>query len=281
MKHKFFTKCKIGAFALGVAACLALAACGGEEYPNGNGFIEPEPGETQAEETGLEGRVDLVPVAGALANQLALPATGEEFAIIHTAFGEIHLRLFPEIAPLAVENFVTHARNGFFDGLTFHRVMDNFMVQGGCTFGNGTGGHSIWGTPFQDEFSTNLRHIHGAVSMANSGPHTNGSQFFIVNNSELDEAQIDHLREQLDNQDAELASGIYVRDLWAPEWIEHYIEFGGTPFLDFGHTVFGQVFYGMDAVEAMLSVPRLRDRQGQLSVPMEFIFIERIEIVTR
>ncbi|MCJ1286892.1 hypothetical protein MMC26_006238 [Xylographa opegraphella] len=101
-------------------------------------------------------------------------------AIMHTSYGDIHLRLFPEAAPKAVENFVTHARTGYYNNTIFHRVIRKFMIQGGDPLGDGTGGESIWGTEFADEFST-LRHDKAyTVSMANAGPNTNGSQFFIT-----------------------------------------------------------------------------------------------------
>ncbi|KAF3930847.1 hypothetical protein ABW19_dt0202799 [Dactylella cylindrospora] len=101
-------------------------------------------------------------------------------AIIHTTYGDIHIRLFPEAAPKAVENFVTHSKNGYYNGLIFHRVIPKFMIQTGDPFGDGTGGESIWGREFEDEFST-LRHDKPyTVSMANAGRNTNGSQFFIT-----------------------------------------------------------------------------------------------------
>ena len=101
-------------------------------------------------------------------------------AIIHTTYGDIHVRLFPDVAPKAVENFVTHARNGYYNNIIFHRVIRKFMIQTGDPLGDGTGGESIWGREFEDEFS-NLKHDHPyTVSMANAGPNTNGSQFFIT-----------------------------------------------------------------------------------------------------
>lgn len=101
-------------------------------------------------------------------------------AIIHTTYGDIHIRLFPDAAPKAVENFVTHAKNGYYNNTIFHRVIRKFMIQGGDPLGDGTGGESIWGHHFEDEFS-NLRHDKPyTVSMANAGPNSNGSQFFIT-----------------------------------------------------------------------------------------------------
>jgi peptidylprolyl isomerase domain and WD repeat-containing protein 1 len=101
-------------------------------------------------------------------------------AIIHTTYGDIQVRLFPDAAPKAVENFVTHAKNGYYNNTIFHRVIRKFMIQGGDPLGDGTGGESIWGRHFEDEFS-NLRHDKPyTVSMANAGPNSNGSQFFIT-----------------------------------------------------------------------------------------------------
>ncbi|OCB88921.1 peptidyl-prolyl cis-trans isomerase [Sanghuangporus baumii] len=102
-------------------------------------------------------------------------------ATIHTSEGDIHIRLFPEHAPKAVENFVGHARSGYYEGVIFHRVIPKFMIQTGDPLGDGTGGDSIWGKEFEDEFTTALRHDRPyTVSMANAGPNTNGSQFFIT-----------------------------------------------------------------------------------------------------
>jgi peptidylprolyl isomerase domain and WD repeat-containing protein 1 len=102
-------------------------------------------------------------------------------AIIETSMGEIHIKLFAKDCPKTVENFVTHARNGYYNNVLFHRVIKSFMIQTGDPDGNGTGGESIWGGEFEDEFSALLRHdLPFTVSMANHGPNTNGSQFFIT-----------------------------------------------------------------------------------------------------
>lgn len=99
-------------------------------------------------------------------------------ATMSTTKGDIKLKLFPDKAPLTVLNFVNLAKRGYYDGLAFHRVIPNFMVQGGCPLGTGTGGP---GYRFKDEFSPDLRHRKpGMLSMANAGPNTNGSQFFIT-----------------------------------------------------------------------------------------------------
>lgn len=101
--------------------------------------------------------------------------------VLETTQGEVEIELYPKEAPLAVANFVGHIENGFYNDLLFHRVIDGFMIQGGDPLGTGAGGESIWGKPFPDEFSKELRfNTEGLLAMANSGPMTNGSQFFIT-----------------------------------------------------------------------------------------------------
>ncbi|KAH7815323.1 putative peptidylprolyl isomerase domain and wd repeat-containing protein 1 [Monocercomonoides exilis] len=102
-------------------------------------------------------------------------------AILHTTLGDITVRLFGKECPKTVENFTVHARNGYYNNLTFHRVIKGFMMQGGDPSGDGTGGTSIWGKEFEDEFHPSLKHDKPfTLSMANAGPNTNGSQFFIT-----------------------------------------------------------------------------------------------------
>ncbi|MEX0380281.1 peptidylprolyl isomerase [Leuconostoc sp. MS02] len=105
-------------------------------------------------------------------------------AIFKTNQGEIQVKLFADITPKTVENFTTHAKNGYYDNGIFHRVIRDFMIQGGDPDGTGMGGQSIWGGNFEDEFSDELLNVRGALSMANAGPNTNGSQFFIVQTKE-------------------------------------------------------------------------------------------------
>ena len=105
-------------------------------------------------------------------------------ATFKTTLGDIQVKPFADLAPKTVENFVTHAKNGYYDNGIFHRVIKDFMVQGGDPNGTGMGGESIWGGSFEDEFSHKLRNVRWALSMANAGPNTNGSQFFIVQTEE-------------------------------------------------------------------------------------------------
>ena len=174
-------------------------------------------------------------------NQLDKPSAGEKTAVISTLLGDIRIRLFAEKAPKAVENFVTHAKNGYYNGLIFHRVIKDFMIQGGDPLGTGTGGESIWSEPFEDEFTPELHNLRGALSMANAGPNTNGSQFFIVQAKEVS----DDLIEQMEQASEEV---------FPTSVIDAYRENGGTPWLDFRHTVFGQVYEGMDTVDRIASV---------------------------
>jgi peptidylprolyl isomerase len=100
---------------------------------------------------------------------------------LQTTQGELVLELYEDVAPLAVENFTTHVKDGYYNGLTFHRIIKNFMIQGGDPTGTGAGGESIWKKPFKDEFKSGVVFDKaGVLAMANAGPKTNGSQFFIT-----------------------------------------------------------------------------------------------------
>jgi len=189
--------------------------------------------------------------------QLRQPKAGDIVAIMKTSMGDIKILLFPEEAPKAVENFVTHSKNGYYDNLTFHRVIDDFMIQGGDPKGDGTGGESIWGEPFEDEFSLNLLHYRGALSMANAGKDTNGSQFFIVQRDQITDGEVEAMRE----------AG-YPEDL-----IALFRQYGGTPGLNFMHTVFGQVYEGMDVVDRIAAV-----ETDEADKPLENVTIYTIEI---
>ncbi|MGM0608791.1 MAG: peptidylprolyl isomerase [Candidatus Muiribacteriota bacterium] len=174
-----------------------------------------------------------------LLNLLLIPIHASEEAeevILKTNMGEITLELYPKIAPKTVENFVTHVKNGYYDGIIFHRIIENFMIQGGDPTGTGRGGESIWDEHFEDEINAkglglskteiaekeaqgykyrddleSMNIVRGVIAMANAGPNTNGSQFFIVTRDKC-------------------------------EW------------LDGNHTVFGKVIDGMDIVDKIEKV---------------------------
>ena len=114
-------------------------------------------------------------------------------AIMHTNMGDITIQLYPEVAPKTVENFVTLAKKGYYNGLIFHRVIKDFMIQGGDPTGTGAGGESIYGAKFEDECSQELHNFRGALSMATAGPTTNASQCFIAQSSRAPTPTLDAL----------------------------------------------------------------------------------------
>lgn len=211
---------------------------------------------------------------------------GDTIATLHTNKGDIKVWFFPEYAPKAVENFTTHAKDGYYDGLTFHRVMEGFMIQGGDPNGDGTGGESIWGEPFGVERSFELRHFRGALCMAKGqSEYSIGSQFYIVQNpalSDEEKSQLEQLKGQQDevyyeNGDTKLTLG---ESLWPEKVIDEYINNGGTPALDMQYTVFGQVYEGMEVVDAIAKVEKTESANGEMSKPVEKLVINSVEIGT-
>ena len=183
-------------------------------------------------------------------------------AIIKTNRGDMSFELFPQYAPKAVENFTSHAKEGYYDGLIFHRVIKDFMIQGGDPTGTGMSGESIWGKPFEDEFSVDARNYYGSLSMANSGPNTNGSQFFIVQAKEVPS----HLLSQMEQIGAEGG--------FSKEVVDEYKKVGGTPWLDFHHTVFGKITDGADVLDDIANV-----KTGINDKPIYDVVIDSVEII--
>lgn len=198
-------------------------------------------------------------------NQLEKPKSGEEVVIMKTNHGDIKLRLFEDVAPKAVENFKTHAKDGYYDGVSFHRVMEGFMIQGGDPDGTGMGGESIWGKPFEDEFDVNYRNFRGALSMANAGPGTNGSQFFIVQAKEVPEEILGQMRELGEDKG------------YPDSVVDAYEKLGGTYHLDGKHTVFGQVYEGMDVVDEIAGVEVDANDKPRKPVLIEKMIVETIK----
>lgn len=228
--------------------------------------------------------------------QFEMPKKGDTIAVIKTNYGDITVRFFEKEAPKAVENFVTLAKDGYYDGVIFHRIIEDFMIQGGDPNGTGTGGTSCWGEPFENEIVEYLSPYRGALCMANSGvDNTNGSQFFIVTCDEVNVKKIETAIETVGDD-----MGV------ADRKIELYAEHGGAEWLDnqiskvyngayqatiSAHTVFGQVIEGMDVVDAMNEVEVYSeleytdayiDDPNQTEVlkdkPKEDVIIETIEI---
>ncbi|MCI1964871.1 MAG: peptidylprolyl isomerase [Oscillospiraceae bacterium] len=220
--------------------------------------------------------------------QMELPQTGEEIAVLTTSMGTVRIRLFPDAAPKAVENFKGLIQKGYYNNLTFHRVIQNFMIQTGDPNGDGTGGESLWEKEFADEFNGNFLNFRGALAMANSGKDTNGSQFFINQAPASVFPGWDNYQQayQVYQQDPEtflLQYGSNWIDMSkvTQEYRDAYAQYGGNPALDGyynvagqGYTVFGQAFEGMDVVDKIAAVPT--DDQDK---PTETVTIQKAEIV--
>ncbi|WP_044338117.1 peptidylprolyl isomerase [Rossellomorea aquimaris] len=231
---------------------LVLASCGQTEKEDAT---KEETQQTEEKKTTEETKGDDPMTFPQLTTEVA---ENEKLVEMKTSMGTIKIKLFPEQAPKTVENFITHSENGYYDGLKFHRVIKDFMIQGGDPNGNGTGGESIYGESFEDEFSPELFNLRGALSMANAGPNTNGSQFFIVQKDDIDP----QFEEQMKSAG------------FPSEIIDAYMKNGGTPWLDQKHTVFGQVVEGMEIVDEIANV-----EVGANDLPKEEIVIESIKVV--
>ena len=230
--------------------------------------------------------------------QLDPPKKGDTIAILHTSKGDITLRFFPEQAPKTVTNFITLAKEGKYNNTVFHRVINDFMIQGG-EYDNGNGSSS-YGADFEDEFCDKLFNIRGSVAMANSGYDTNSSQFFI-NQKDAEKFKSDGGWDALQSQwlnicdllktykDSELLStfiqqnGSFCYDTnIVPESVKNlYKENGGNAHLDGaynavdrGHTVFAQVIDGMDVVDKIAEVKTEND------VPVKDVKIKTVEVTT-
>ena len=165
-------------------------------------------------------------------------SSGGKHAVIETTKGAIEIEFFPSDAPKAVENFRLLAEHGYYDGLTFHRIVKGFMIQGGDPVGDGTGGQSAWGPPFADEINPQSAlyragYRRGIVAMANAGPNTNDSQFFII------------------HQDYRLP----------PRYV-----------------IFARVIGSMDAVDALADTPTAMGNDGDMSRPVTPAIIKKITV---
>ena len=230
--------------------------------------------------------------------QFKEPKKGDTIAILHTNMGDITVRFFPEEAPKAVENFLTLAKNGYYDGITFHRVIEDFMIQAGDPTATGKGGESSYGSMFENEIVSYLSPYRGALCMANAGSdNTNTSQFFIVTDGETNVNSARTANEELP------------KDERVPEEkLKQYEKHGGAMWLDqeistaqnkvfsktiSAHTVFGQVIDGMDVADAISRVKTYSaeevteaniDNPGQQIIienkPKDDVVIESIEITT-
>ena len=266
----------LGMLAAGIVMVgLVFTGCGDLKEKEDNADISGSDvlGSTEDENNDQEGIEPALRDEAKKKKQFADPEEGELYAKIRIKdYGTITVKFFPQEAPLAVENFVTHARNGYYDGVTFHRIIDDFMIQGGDPDGTGMGGESIWGKAFEDEFSEELHPVRGALCMANAGADTNGSQFFIVQADAGTIEEMERLLSEYDVSFLEYAEKAYGTKL-TQEQADLYKMYGGTPWLYQHHTVFGQVLDGYEVLDAVAGVKA--DSEG---VPAEPVISESIEV---
>lgn len=219
--------------------------------------------------------------------QFAEPKKGETIAeLVVKDYGSIYVKFFEDVAPKAVENFVTKAKEGYYEGVIFHRVIEDFMIQGGDPTGTGTSGESIWKKDFEDEFSDNIHPYRGSLCMANAGENTNGSQFFIVQAKPMKEDEIKSIAESYkDYFNYEVGDDVvenyrniltylyeYEQDI-TNDVIENYVKIGGTPWLFKKHTVFGQMISGYDVLDAIV-----KTETDEYDKPVKDVVIEKINI---
>ena len=234
----------MGRFAIILACVLAagtLAGCSGEA----------EPGQTVKR-----------PAYECAETQFTAPAAGDTIAVFQTSAGEVRTVLYPELAPMAVDNFVGLADQGYFDGLEFHRVIWGFAVQSGDATGTGLGGSTIWnGNPFPAEYTDRLHHYAGALCAACSPDESPStlSQFYFVQ----------ALPDSVSGADKQALLDAGVRQ----EVADAYDAVGGLPYLDNTDTVFGQVYEGMEVVDAIAGAET--DENGK---PLEPVILERVII---
>lgn len=266
---KKFAKIILVIFLL-ITLLFILTACGDEENADttssGNGTTnsgeENEMTEAQKFKQELANLSQEEVMANAEA-QMAEPEVGDTIAIFHIeGYGDITVKFFEDVAPRACENFITHAKEGYYNGLTFHRVINEFMIQGGDPLGNGTGGESIWGEDFGEELSPTVLPYKGALCMASRGTGTKsiGSQFYIVQA----------------NYNEEMTQ--YLSYYGYSNLLNSYQNYGGDLYdlaISYQYTTFGQVIDGLDVVDEIAAV-----QTDSSDKPVQDVIISSIEIST-
>lgn len=278
------------------AACLTLAAGCGDKTTSDSSKTD-------------NSSADIVEISGNIGETVL--QSGDKIAVFEIeGYGTIKAKLLPDVAPKGVENFIKLADSGFYDGLTIHRVIADFMLQGGSLNGDGTGGASADGGEFSCEINTSMRHYYGALCYANAGG-SNTCQFYIVNNKEP-QTDVSNVYDQYADyysQYAEMytseaknyqdnaeyyeyltSSGKAYKNMsdgakamsetLTDEISAKYAEVGGVPFLDGGYTVFGQTVEGFDVIDAISAVETEMGSDGAESKPVTDIIISSVTIHT-
>jgi peptidyl-prolyl cis-trans isomerase A (cyclophilin A)/peptidyl-prolyl cis-trans isomerase B (cyclophilin B) len=242
-------------FALAACMAFALTACGSKESSKEatSEATTESTTETTTESTKEYKKVEIHEASKV--DQMSEPEKGETIAIVKVKdYGEMKFKFFNQDSPLAVENFLTLAFNDYYNGITFHRVIDNFMIQGGDPTGTGAGGDSIWGEEFANETSDTLLPLRGALCMANAGKDTNSSQFFVIQNKTVTEMEYGG-KSATDEQKA------------------MFEKYGGYPYLMDDYTVFGQLYDGYDVLDAIAGT-----ETDSNDAPVDPVVIESITV---
>lgn len=212
-----------------------------------------------------DSKVKVVDYVEAAEKQMAKPEAGETVAVIHIKnYGDVKVKFFEEVAPKAVENFITHAKEGYYNGVTFHRVINEFMIQGGDPEGTGMGGESIWGEEFAEELDESIKPYRGSLCMASRGTQNSpslGSQFFITQ-ANYNENMLATLKKCGATDSLIEAYKKYGGELY---WLYYYDRY----------TVFGQVYEGMEVVDKIAAV----EVDAETKQPLEDVVIESIDVI--
>ena len=241
-----------------MTAC--LTACGDDTSSTASKAADGSSASEQSDDANAEAKDDNASQSSSIVNFTA-PESGEDILVMTIkGKGDVKIKLFPEEADKGVENIKGLCDKNYYDGLIFHRIIKDFMIQGGDPTGTGMGGESIFGEKFDGGASDKLINCAGAVVYANSGSTaTNGSQFYIVTGTKYGDAEMQQLA----------ASGYTFSD----EAKKIYAEDGGAPWLDGSYTVFGQVFDGLDKVFDVQNVST-----DESDKPLEDVVIEKMRV---
>ncbi len=245
---------RFAALAAGIALMTAcLTACGDDDKGSKAADSGSSVSDSAAQESGDSQNAEIV--------NFTPPQEGEDILVLTIKDkGDVKIKLFPKEAEKGVENIKGLCDKNYYDGIIFHRIIKDFMIQGGDPTGTGMGGESIFGDKFDGGVSDKLINCAGAVVYANSGSTaTDGSQFYIVTGTKYDDAAMKQITD----------GGYKVSD--AAKKI--YAEDGGAPWLDGGYTVFGQVFDGLDIVFDVQNV-----ETGEADKPLKDVVIEKMRV---